>query len=193
MARIEMPAQDALTQQQSEVVAEVIAGPRGRVPEPLIAWLRNPELARRVQMLGEVLRFKTSIEPQWLEMAIIMVGRHWTSHLEWTAHKKHALKAGLDSQVIADIAAHRAPTLDDAKGQAVYDVVTSMLKTGRIPEALYQRALGQLGERGLVELVTLLGYYCMASFTLNAFELGLPANIAPELEDPEYALAEPKA
>ena len=185
MSRIEMPSEP--TSEQAEIIAEVIAGPRGRVPEPMIAWLRNPELARRLQKLGEVLRFQTSIDPPLLEMAILMVGRHWTSHLEWTAHKKHALKAGLDPQVIADIAARRVPKLSDERARAVYDVASSLLMTSRVPDALYQRAIAQLGERGLVELVTLLGYYCVASFTLNTFQLGLPGNVAPELEDPDYS------
>ena len=191
MSRIEMPAE--LTPEQAEVCAEVMAGPRGRVPEPMIAWVRNPELARRVGKLGEILRFQTSIEPHWLEMAIIMVGRHWTSHLEWTAHKKHGLKAGLDPEIITDIAARRVPKIADERGRAVYDVATSLLTTARVPDPLYKRAIAQLGERGLVELVTLLGYYCVASFTLNTFELGLPANLAPELEDPDYPAGKPTA
>ena len=189
MSRIEMPPD--LTPDQAKVCAEVMAGPRGRVPEPMIAWLRNPELARRVGSLGEILRFQTTIEPHWLEMAIVMVGRHWTSHLEWTAHKRHALKAGLDPKILEDIAARRVPTLTDERGRAIYDVTASLLKTGRVPEVLYNRAIVQLGERGLVELVTLLGYYCVACFTLNTFELGLPANLAPELEDPDYAQDKP--
>jgi len=184
MSRIEMPSEP--TPEQAVIIGEVIAGPRGRVPEPMIAWLRNPELARRLQKLGEILRFQTSIEPHLSEMAILMVGRHWTSHMEWTAHKKHGLKAGLDPQVIADIAGRRVPKLSDERARAVYDVTSSLLTTSRVPEALYKRAIAQLGERSLVELVTLLGYYCVASFTLNTFELGLPANLAPELEDPDF-------
>ena len=38
----------------------------------------------------------------------------------------------------------------------------------------------------MVELVATLGYYCLVSLTLNAFELGLPEAIAPELEDPAF-------
>jgi 4-carboxymuconolactone decarboxylase len=38
----------------------------------------------------------------------------------------------------------------------------------------------------MVELVAILGFYCMVSLTLNAFELGIPGSIAPELNDPEF-------
>jgi 4-carboxymuconolactone decarboxylase len=191
MARLELPPQSELTAEQIEVCAEVVAGPRGKVPAPMIAWLRNPEFARRAQRLGELLRYETTLEPRLSELAILVCGRHWTSHLEWKAHKAYALKAGLDPEVIADIAAQRVPTFADERMRAVYDVASTLLESRRIPNVLYKRAMDQLGERTLVELVALLGYYCLASLTLNAFELGLPDNVAPELEDPDFPPVRP--
>ena len=58
--------------------------------------------------------------------------------------------------------------------------------SGRVPAPLYRQGVAALGERGMVELVGILGYYCLVALTLNAFELGLPGSLAPELEDPEY-------
>jgi 4-carboxymuconolactone decarboxylase len=186
MPRLEMPSEAAMTPEQSAVCAEAVAGLRGKVPAPMIAWLRNPELARRGQRVGELLRFETTLEPDLTELAILVCGRHWTSHHEWTAHKAMGLKAGLDPAVIAAIAARRPPTLGDERQRAVYDVSSTLLATGRVPASLYARGIEQLGERGMVELVGVLGYYCLVSLTLNAFELGLPGSIAPELEDPEF-------
>src|ERR1700755_976802 len=114
MPRLEMPSEGAMTPEQSAVCAEVVAGRRGKVPAPMIAWLRNPELARRGQKVGELLRFETTLEPHLTEHAILIFGRHWTSHHEWTAHKAMGLKAGLDPEVIAAIAARRTPQLGDA-------------------------------------------------------------------------------
>jgi len=184
MARIGMPTE--LTPEQAEACAEVTAGPRGKVPAPMYAWLRNPELARRTQKLGELLRYQTTIEPHLGEMAILICGRHWTSHLEWKAHKAHGLRAGLDPQIVADIAARRVPTFSDERARAIYDVATSLFKTHRVPQALYDRAVEHLGERGLAELVALLGYYCLAAFTINTFELGLPESLSQELDDPDF-------
>ncbi|GAA5237174.1 hypothetical protein [Verticiella sediminum] len=36
-----------------------------------------------------------------------------------------------------------------------------------------------------LDMPALLGYYCVASFTRNTFELGGPAGTAPELEGPK--------
>lgn len=185
MARLHMPPPEALTTEQTDVVAEVVAGRRGTVPAPMIAWLRNPELARRGQRLGELLRFETSLEPVLSELAILVCGRHWTSHHEWKAHKKFALAAGLDVEIIDAIAAKRTPPLSDQRQKVVFDISAMLLATGRTDEQLYMRGVRLLGEQGMVELVAILGYYSLVALTLNAFELGLPENVAPELGAPD--------
>lgn len=186
MPRLHLPPEEALTEAQRTSVAEAVAGVRGRMPAPMIAWLQNPELASRGQKLGELLRYQTTLEPRLSELAILVCARHWTSHHEWTAHKREGLKAGMDPDVIAAIAARRAPSLRDGLEQAVHDVSTTLLSTGRVPKPLYDSGTKALGERGMVELVALLGYYSLVAMTLNTFELGLPGSIAPELEDQDF-------
>lgn len=183
MPRLEMPPEAARTPEQREAIAEAVAGLRGRVPAPMIAWLRNPELARRGQRLGELLRYQTTLPPRLSELAILVCARHWSSHHEWTAHKREALKAGLEPAAIAAIAARRTPDFADAEAALVHDYAATLLATGRIPPGLHARAIAAFGERGVVELVGILGYYCLVALTLNAFELGLPDSHAPELED----------
>ena len=186
MPRLDLPPVEAMTEEQRAACDEAVSGIRGRVPAPMIAWLQNPELARRGQKLGELLRYQTTLEPRLSELAILVCARHWTSHHEWTAHKREGLKAGMDPAVITAIAARQAPALRDHREQAVYEVARRLLATGRVPPPLYAQGVTALGERGMVELVGILGYYCLVALTLNTFELGLPGSIAPELDDPEY-------
>ena len=186
MPRLELPPEEAMTPAQQAACAEAVAGIRGRVPAPMVAWLQNPELASRAQKLGALVRYQTTLEPRLSELAILVCARHWTSHHEWAAHKREGLKAGMDPAVIAAIAARREPTLRDAREEAVFAVSRTLLATGRVPAPLYAQGVAALGERGMVELVGILGYYCLVALTLNTFELGLPGSIAPELEDPDF-------
>lgn len=148
----------------------------------MIGWLPNPELARRAQRLGELLRYDTSLEPTLSELAILVCARHWTSHHEWTAHKRIALEAGLDPQTVDDIAARKSqPFLRTAREAAVFGVASTLLGQTKLDDALYAQGLAILGELGMVDLVGILGYYSLVALTLNAFELGLPEAQAPEL------------
>ena len=195
MARIELTPEAEPTPEERAVSEEAMSGLRGRTPAPMIAWLRSPELARRGQRLGELLRYQTTLEPRLSELAILVTARRWTSHYEWTAHKREGLKAGMDPEVVAAIAARRPPpALRDEAERAVYEVSSALLATSRVPEALYRRGAAALGERGMVELVGILGYYSLVALTLNAFELGLPDAFSPELgaepgDEPHVATA----
>jgi 4-carboxymuconolactone decarboxylase len=183
MARLSLPA--VPTPEQAAVMAEAVAGKRGKVPAPMTGWLPNPELARRAQRLGELLRFDTDLSPALTEIAILVCARHWTSHYEWTAHKRLALAAGVDPRTIADIAARKpGPFLRDAREETVFAVAATLLAQTRLDDALYARGIAVLGTKGMAELVALLGYYCLVALTLNAFELGLPEAHAPELDLP---------
>ncbi len=172
-----------LTPLQARVRAEAMSGPRGKVPAPMIAWLRSPELARPAQELGAALRFRGGLAPQLRELAILVCARHWTSHHEWTAHRRIALDAGLDPLTIAAVARADAPPLDGSDHALVWQLSLTILQDGQLGESARAEALARLGEAGLVELVMLLGYYCLVALTLNVFELGLPEALAPELLD----------
>ncbi|MBY5474433.1 4-carboxymuconolactone decarboxylase [Rhizobium leguminosarum bv. trifolii] len=184
MPRITLDVQ-TMTDEQRAACAEVISGPRGKIPSPMIAWLQNPELARRGQQLGEVLRFQTSLEPDLVELVILFTARHWTAHQVWTSHRRYALQYGIDEWVIETIAAGMAPVFTKPRDQIVYDVSKALLEQRRVSDALYARANAEFGERGVVELVAIIGYYCLVAMTANAFELGLPENRAAELRDPQ--------
>jgi 4-carboxymuconolactone decarboxylase len=92
----------------------------------------------------------------------------------------------LDPEAVAAIAARRSRACA-TRGTGGLRCRVHLLGTGRLPAALHARATEALGERGLVELVGVLGYYSLVALTLNAFEIGLPDAAAPELEDPEIA------
>ena len=164
-------------------MAEVVSGKRGKVPAPMIPWLRNPELARRAQRLGELLASTARLSPKLSELAILVCARHWNSHHEWTAHKSIALEAGLDPQTISDIAARKSgPHLRSERERIVYRVAHSLLAQGLLDDALYDEGMAVLGECGMVDLVAILGYYSMVALTLNAFRIGLPGSYAAELD-----------
>ena len=178
----DLPVSD-LSPLQADVRAEAISGPRGKMPAPMIAWLRRPGMARPAQALGAELRFGGALAPQLRELAILVCARHWTSHYEWTAHRRIALDAGLNQSVITAIARHDEPPQDGSDLALVWQLSRTILRDGVLDEASRTESLARLGEDGLVELVMVLGYYCLVALTLNVFELGLPEALAPELVD----------
>jgi len=182
MPRIKIRTREELTEEQRRVYDATIAGRRGRVPAPLIAWLESPVLANRAQKLGEFVRYETTLTPRISELAILVIARHWTAQFEWTAHKAEALKGGLDADIIDDIANRRRPRFKNEDERVVYDFSVTLNETHAIPDALYRETVDAIGERGVVELVGILGYYTLISMTLNTFEIELPDGRPAELK-----------
>ncbi len=54
----------------------------------------------------------------------------------------------------------------------------------------YAAARELLGDKGMVELVTLCGYYTLVSFVLNAFEVPIPPGAVPTWGDSHPDIAE---
>ena len=95
---------ETMTEAQRTVAAEISAGPRGEVRGPFIALIHHPELARRIQSLGEQLRWGSKFPTALLELAVLVTARRWTCQHEWYMHEKLARKGGLDARIIEAIA-----------------------------------------------------------------------------------------
>lgn len=174
MKRIPELKPDTMTEEQRTVADEIVSGPHGRLVGPYLAWLHQPDLARRARSLSEFIRFRASLPRHLSELAILVTGRHWKAEFEYYAHAILAKEAGLDESLIAAIAEGRRPDFRGAEEEAVYDLCTEMYETHRVSDATYARAVEKLGLPSVVELVATIGYYSMVSITLNTFQIGLP-------------------
>lgn len=179
--RLKLLSPDQMSDDQRQTYDESIASKRGSPPPPMMAWLNSPEMAKHATRLGAFLRYDTSLTPALSELAILVTARHWTSHFEWYAHKKMALDGGLDPAIIEAIRLRRTPAFDDPKAQVIYDVARSLHEAHGVSQPLYDDAVTLLGDRGLVEIIGLCGYYTMVSMTLNTYEFGLPEGQVSEL------------
>jgi 4-carboxymuconolactone decarboxylase len=176
-------APDQMTPAQRKVADAILAGPRKGLGGPFNTWLRSPELADRLQQVGEHLRFHSSIPPRLNEFAILLTARAWDADYEWSAHYPLAIKAGLSPAIAADVAGGRRPAGMAADETAVYDFVTELRATHRVGDATFAAAQAVLGDQGIVDLVALSGYYDLVSMTLNTAQVVAPKD-GPQLPPP---------
>ena len=84
-------------------------------------------------------------------------------------------------EIIDAIRDRRTPEFDDPGAKMIYDLAKSLHEGHGVEKGLYDDAVKLLGERGVVEVIGLCGYYTMVSMTLNTFEFELPEGEVPEL------------
>lgn len=188
MPRISLPSPDQMDTDQRRVYDRIVSGPRGRIQGPLRAALHNAELADKWQALGALLRYGTSLPPRLSELAILVTGRACGSPFEWYAHRIEAEKAGIEPQIIEAILAQRRPEALSREDATVFDFASELNRFDSVSDASYAAALALFGERTVVELTALVGYYTMVAMTLNAHEIPLPDGVSPAFPLPQDAL-----
>jgi 4-carboxymuconolactone decarboxylase len=167
---------DKMNPAQRKVADAIMSGPRGSIQGPFNAWLRSPDLADRLQKVGEYIRFNTSLDKRVNEMAIIITAQYWGAQYEWFAHQPLALKAGLSSAVADAIGAGRKPEGMKDDEAIVWNFVTQLHKDHNVDDATYQAAVAKFGEQGVMDLIAVTGYYDLVSMTLNVAHVVPPAD-----------------
>jgi 4-carboxymuconolactone decarboxylase len=183
MTRFKALLEKDMTEEQRKVAREFAAGPRGRLNPhgPNALLLRSPDLMARTQKVGEYLRYKTSLPAKLNEFGILVTARQWRAQVEWLAHHQLALKAGLDPAVAEDLRLGKRPAGMKPDEAAVYQFIKELQDTKAVSDATFKAVTDLFGERGVIDLIALTGYYSMLAMVLNVGQQPLPDNAASPL------------
>lgn len=172
----------AMTPEQKKMLENLISGERRGAAGPFNVLLRSPEMGDLAQQFGASMRFHSSMPPKLNEMAIIITARHWTSQYEWYAHRRAAATAGLNESIIGAIRDGKRPTGMQPDEDVVYNFCTELLTTKQVSDKTFEVTKARFGERGVVDLIGVTGYYQLVSMLLNVDRYPLPDGTAPELK-----------
>jgi 4-carboxymuconolactone decarboxylase len=153
--------------------------PAGALIGPFNAFVHAPEVGRHLTALGAAVRFGTSIERRLTEVAIITVGSRWKAEFEWWAHARMAREQGVPDAVVDAIGRGDNPPFTADDERVVYAAARDLTVSGTLSPDNYTAAHDLLGDAGLVELVSLCGYYTLISYLLNAFAVPVPPGAEP--------------
>src|SRR5438067_5403493 len=173
---------DEMTPAQKTMLEHLFAGERRGAGGPFNVLLRSPEMGDLAQQFGASMRFHSSLPKKLNEMAIIITARHWTAQYEWTAHRKAAAEAGLSESIIQAIAAGKRPSSMDPAETVVYNFGNELLNTKQVSDPVFKAAVEKFGERGVVDLIGVMGYYQLVSMLLNVDRYPLAPGEKPELQ-----------
>ena len=168
-----IPAEQ-MTPQQRRAVAEIAVSRRGGLIGPFIPALRSPELMRRLQSLGDYLRFDNAMGVKLTEMTILLTARAWQQDFEWSVHAPLARQSGLDPGIIDAIAAGRRPERMSEDETIVHDLFDELQQTHAVGDATYSRAVQVFGEPGVIDLVSAIGYYSTLAMIMNVARTPAP-------------------
>jgi 4-carboxymuconolactone decarboxylase len=134
---------------------------------PFEPMLWSPEAMVRAAAMGTYLRYK-SVYPQNLsEFIILIAARSWTQQYEWSVHQPIALKAGVSREIADAIADGRRPARMSEEQDMLYDFTTELIQNKSVSDPAYARVLAKFGEKGVVDAISITGYYTLLAMVLN--------------------------
>ena len=167
--RLAKLAYDQLSPEQKAAWEEVVAGPRKKMHGPFFIWLHSPELLSRGQKLGLYARFQSSLPPKLSELCILIMAAHWKAAGEWIDHAPIAAELGVDRDALEALRKGRPAKFKNADETALYELAQELLTTREVSDATYARAKAVLGERGILDVVAVLGYYGLIAMSMKTF------------------------
>jgi 4-carboxymuconolactone decarboxylase len=173
---------DAYSDAQKKVVAEIATGPRAEIFSPLLPMLRSPELAYAAERFGESVYYQSQLDKRIYELAVLILARQTSQQFEWRVHYPLAIKLGIKQENIDAIGAGRRPLHLADDEQILYAFVVELLRTNQISDANYARFVDRFGERGVIDLVGLLGYYNTIAIMMNVDRTPVSPGATPLLK-----------
>jgi 4-carboxymuconolactone decarboxylase len=172
---------------QREVYDAITAGPRaggaaplryadsvGRLYGPFNAMLHGPAVGLPLQELGAALRFRTGFTSREREIATLVVAAHERSDFEWYAHVPPGRAAGLSEEELTALRTGGDPVLADPRERLLHETARRLTSDGDLDDPTYVEAVAVFSRAGMVELVTLIGYYRALALQLRLFRVTVP-------------------
>jgi 4-carboxymuconolactone decarboxylase len=161
---------------------DIVVNPKSRYAEgargPAGMWLYSPGMAEHLFPASTYLRFGTEKDQRLTELAILATAREVRSQYEWSSHEPPALKAGLEPEIIDIVRTRRslngatAPGLGD-KERTIIQLAREAVTEPKVSSATFQKAQALFGNKGVMDLAGLIGYYSFVNITLKTFDVQL--------------------
>jgi 4-carboxymuconolactone decarboxylase len=175
---------DQLTPEQQKMATMLKTPPRNSALNsgPFNAYARSPGLGLLLLQVSDYVRFNSSLPPRLSEFAIMIAARQWSQPYEWRSHFALAVKGGLDRQILVDLGAGSRPQGMKDDEAALYDFCAQLYRDKNVGDATFKAALAAFGERGIMDLIGIVGYYDLVSMALIVQKAtGKPGDEAPLL------------
>lgn len=139
---------------------------------PYIPLLNHPELAKLIEQLGWYYKYESKLPREVYQFVVLVLAKRSGVAFVWADHVAAARAAGLDAALIEAIAAGSTGFPDPFDAVAALTGCAFAFRS--IPPDLQDKAVARFGVDGLIEIVTLCGYYTMMAMVNGCFDVQLP-------------------
>jgi len=174
LSRLPLLTRDDLDE-QGKAAYDLIVGDRAAPRTgPVPASLYSPAIARAWHDINSFLRYNGDLSPRHTEVAILVAAREIDQQYEWSGHEPAALRFGAPQEVVDTIKFDREPVNLTPEETLIIRIGRQLMREHKLDSKLFARGVELFGEKGLVEMTTVMGDYVMVGMVLTAVNQQLP-------------------
>jgi 4-carboxymuconolactone decarboxylase len=143
--------------------------------------LHDHRLTQFSQPLNQYLRFDAGLDDRLREIAILATAREFDQPFEWCAHESEAKKLGIAPELIDAIRYRKAVDGFAEADALMITLVREALVDHRVKPETFAHARRLLGEKALLNYVSLIGNYASTAVLLTVFDQQLPEGTSSTL------------
>jgi 4-carboxymuconolactone decarboxylase len=176
MTRLPLAERSALAP-EDQAVWDRIAAVRSGVRGPYGVLMHVPKLADRVRALEDFFRFEAELPGADRELVILVAAREMEARYAWARHEHRGHEEGTRPEAIEAVRSNGPTDALTERERLLIEITRTLLRSRRVPDDLYARAVRELGEQQVIELVALAGHYSLIGLTLGAFDVPAPDDL----------------
>jgi alkylhydroperoxidase family enzyme len=160
---------------------EKIEGAGGQIVNLYRVLAHSPEICRAFIRFGNRLLFKGALPPKLRELAILLVSERTDSHYERSKHREIAVSVGVPQSQVDAVKTWFDSDGFDEKERAVLQYADEVIRDVRAAPETFEALRPHFNEEAIVELTTVIGFYCMVSRILENLQVELEEGDAPPM------------
>lgn len=173
MSRLEPIERKGLSPENQTRWDRIMEGKSGGLG-PYAILMYAPAMAEHLSDVENYFRHHGMLDTQDKELIILTVARELGARFPWSRHEVRAHRAGMREETIEALRADGPLDALTERERFIVDLTRSLLHQRRLSDALFSKALDDLGPERLVETVGLVSHYNMISSVGNVFGLEPP-------------------
>ena len=160
---------------EQRAAADAVVKVFGDIRGPFSMLLHSPALAAKMLPLVPFMRDECAVEEKLRFVAILAAAREHEAVYVWAAQVNRARKAGVRQELVDLIRAKGDAARLPAEEREVVEYARQLIRKHRVDQSIFDALKNRHGEKWLVELTAVLGYFAFVSGIANAFEIPAPA------------------
>lgn len=153
---------------------------RGLVPGPHKIWVANPALSRTIVPTGAYFQTGSSLTKAEIEIVTSVINGRWGAAYSNYEHERIGIEQGhLEPAQVAALIAGLPTSFTDPRQQVAYELASVLAGARVVLVSLFRRAQDLLGDKGVVDVTVLMGWFTAVSLTLMAYDVPSSATGLP--------------